>query len=234
MSHYAVAVIHSADQSVCDLLAPYNEAEEVETCLLYTREGAIEYARRRFTGMESRTDEECWSKVAHGYHTDDDGNIYATYNPQSKWDWWDTGGQYCGMLRVGDRRVDEARIGDVDFSPDMEKYEGALKWWDTNVDVKPDPDGDPIELLSNKSECNQKRFMRMYGDRESYALHAAAFSTYAVVTPDGEWHAPGEVDGFGLSSETDEEWIDWCKNYVRNFIEPADPDLIITIVDCNI
>ena len=227
MSHYDVAVIHRADQSVYDLLAPYNEAEEVEACLLYTREEAIEYARKRFTGMESLADDECWSAVAQGYHTDDDGNIYAMYNPQSKWDWWDTGGQYAGMLRVGDMRVDEARIGDVDFSPDMEKYEMALRWWDTNVDVKPDDDADELPHDS-------KPYVRRYVDREAYARHVAAFSTYAVVTPDGEWHAPGVIDWFGLSSETDEEWIDWCKNYVRNFIEPADPDLIITIVDCNI
>lgn len=59
------------------------------------------------------------------------------------------------------------------------------------------------------------------------------FSTYAVVTPDGNWHAPGEM-GWFCSSESEEEWSEWQKHYKERFITSSNPDWHIFIVDCHI
>ena len=71
-------------------------------------------------------------------------------------------------------------------------------------------------------------------DRETYARTMAAFSTYAVVTPDGEWHQKGQMGWWGMSSETPDEAKSWEADYMKRFIETADPELILTVVDCHI
>ena len=60
------------------------------------------------------------------------------------------------------------------------------------------------------------------------------FSTYAVVTPDGEWHEKGSMGWWGCSSETADEAKDWEERYRERFLDSADPDWILTIVDCHI
>lgn len=73
-----------------------------------------------------------------------------------------------------------------------------------------------------------------YGDRETYARHQAQFSTFAVVTPDGEWHEKGRMGWFGCSSETGEEARDWEDHYKERFLDTADPNWELHIIDCHI
>ena len=47
--------------------------------------------------------------------------------------------------------------------------------------------------------------MNKYGSKEKYIEVSTAFSTYAVLTPDGEWHEPGEMGWWGISHASDEE-----------------------------
>lgn len=172
MSHFRVAVLHYPEQDIKDLLEPYDEDIEVPEYLLYTREQAIAKARE-YNCNKDLSDEECWEWEAEGYITDSLGNIYSTYNPKSKWDYWT---EIENLGRVGD------------FHP--------------------------------KSD--------------THAVGATAFATYAVVTPDGEWHAPGEVGWWGMSTDSAEDWVDWCLNYEERWIRGVDQDLELTIVDCHI
>ena len=66
------------------------------------------------------------------------------------------------------------------------------------------------------------------------ARYCAQFSTYAVVTPDGKWHGKGEMGWFACSSETADEAKDWEEHYKERFIDTADPEWYLTIVDCHI
>ena len=122
MSHFSVAVLHRADQTVEEMLAPYDEELETEIELEYTREEAIKSAREDYTGNEDKTDEECIKFFAekHGYITDKAGNVYAKYNPNARWDWYVIGGRFEDSLRVKGERLDSARVGEIDFSPDPE------------------------------------------------------------------------------------------------------------------
>lgn len=232
MSHYAVAVIHRKDQDVGELLAPFDENLQVERYIEYTRQEAIDHAREHYK-MSRMSDQECWKMMADDAGegmTDEEGNIYSTYNPQSKWDWWTEGGRWSGMLKLKDgSTADSARIGDIDFSPDTEIYKQSLRFWDVVVDHQPKEDGEDFFSL-----YNEQYYHEFYGDRETYARQQAAFSTYAVVTPDGEWQAPGNMGWWGMSSENGEESRAWYDRYMDLFISNADPDLILTIVDCHI
>ncbi len=171
MSHYRVAVIHKHDSydEIADLLAPYSELLEVEPYIWLSREDAIAYARKHYD-MGRKHDKTCWEFMAKDHQTDEDGNIYTDYNPNSKWDYW----------------------GDID-----------------TCKVK--------HLKKKKKGQSVREWM----------------PTYAVVTADGTWHSPGDVGWFGSSTESDEQWEEWEKNYNR-FFEKVDPDYYVTIVDCHI
>ena len=71
--------------------------------------------------------------------------------------------------------------------------------------------------------------------KKTYVARETVFSTYAVVTPDGTWHAPGEMGWWAMSSETGDEIIAWDLGYYEHFIKPAiENNWHITIVDCHI
>ncbi len=233
MSHYAVAVFHRKDQSVDALLEPYNENKRMEPYISMSRQEAIDYARKYYKGFEDKTDDECWQFMADDAGegmTDDTGNIYSTYNPQSKWDWWTEGGRWSGMLNKDGEEVDSGRVGDLIFPFDKEIYEDALRFWDVVIDHKPAREGEEYGPLFYREEY----YREYYGDRETYARQQASFSTYAVVTPDGEWHSAGDMGWFGCSSESAEESRDWYDHYKERFLDAADPDWMLTICDCHI
>lgn len=242
MSHYTVAVFHRKDQDIGDLLAPYDENISVAPYVRFTREEAIRYCRENWRQefLDGKTDEDLWKSVAEDYdnRTDAAGNIYSTYNPNSKWDWYQEGGRWGGLLRLkpevvarndGFKTADEARVGDIDFSPEKEKYEDALRFWDVIVDGKEQEDGEDIWTIYNPDY-----YLHRYGDRETYASLQSQFGTFAVLTPDGVWHEQGQMGWFGCSGETDEEARDWMEHYQERFLDTADPDWILTIVDCHI
>ena len=57
--------------------------------------------------------------------------------------------------------------------------------------------------------------------------------TFAVITIDGEWHEKGEM-GYWACYKANEDTDDWDSNFRKRFIDTADPNWILTIVDCHI
>lgn len=234
MSHYTVAVIHRENQDIANLLAPYYENLKVEPYIWLTKNEAIDYVRKYYSSMmKDASPEECYEMIKKDHEADEDGNILSTYNPKSKWDWWVPGGRFCGLLvnKDGDE-VDEGKLKDLVFEVDEEIYKNSKRWWEVAIEDAPLKDGE--EDSDFFTFYKKEYYLGRYGDADTYAKYRASFSTYAVVTPDGEWHAPGEVGYFACSSETDEEARDWYDNYFDRFIAGADPDLVLTIVDCHI
>ena len=229
MSHFTVAVFHRPDQDVETLLAPYDENIQVEPYVQFTRQQAIAYARQHYKSMADASDEACYAYIAEDYKTDAEGNLLSTYNPRSKWDWWSEGGRWDGMLRTTAGELNSARIADIDFTPDAQKYEAALRYWDVIVEHQPKLPGEDFFSM-----YNEQYYLDYYGDRDTYARFMSLFSTYAVVTPDGEWYEKGRMGWWGCSSETADEAKDWEEHYRERFLDSADPDWILTIVDCHI
>lgn len=184
MSHYTVAVIHEGGVDIEELLAPYDEEIRVEPYIHLTKAEVVEQAKLSWPSLKGASDDECWEEYVISWDIspefiDEEKNIYSTYNPKAKWDWYVVGGRFSDFLgeKIG-LWENEVRLSDIDKT---------------------------------------KKFV-----------------TYAVVTPDGEWHAPGEVGWFGTSTDTKEEYNKWAENYWTDFIETMDQELYLTIVDCHI
>lgn len=266
MSHFAVAVFTKPNgETVDELLAPYYEGLEVESYIYKTKgeliaEGkefqeSVKDGKRTLSKynkdiVNAKTDEELYNAICeyHGYKPDDNGNIWSTYNPNSKWDWYSIGGRFPGRLKskngshgegsafndnpMIDGEFDSARVGDIDFSPDMDKYNKAIRFWEVVVDKEPLKEGENEDDFFNL--YREEWYKEYYKNKIIYAQICASCSTYAVVTPDGKWHQKGDMLWFGMSTETEDEALDWDIHYKERFIDTADPDWNLTIVDCHI
>ena len=196
----------------------------------------IDYLQKLPDRMK-RTDEEIYNDavVFYQYDTDDDGNVLSTCNPDAKWDWFEVGGRWKDMLVLkldeslskrtqqvldkGRTQCDSAFVPDIDFQKMKKQSIKALAPYD--------------KAMSNsfyKKECMKQRFLTQY----EYVERQSAFHTYAVITPDGQWHAPGEMGWFGTSTDTPGEERVWEDEFFDTFIKPAiTHGWHLTVVDCH-
>ena len=211
----------------------------------------VNYLKNEFPKRLNWTDEECYQYKAQFYDEDmidNEGNLLSTYNPKSKWDWYSIGGRFPGMLKSKNGKhgegsafranpriygeFDSAIVKDIDFSMDIDEYNKAIRYWEVVVEKQPLKDGEnKDDFISWYKEGYYEEY---YRDKETYAKICASYNTYAVVTPDGKWHEKGEMGWWGMSSETADESLDWDLHYKERFIDTADPDWVMTIVDCHI
>ena len=264
MSHFAVAVFTDGKKSVEELLAPYDENIEVAPYIDLTKRQMIDkalerkkdYTERRDKGddisdwmleyINANTDEELYQcEYDSDYSYDKDGNQLSTYNPNSKWDWWSVGGRYNGMIRAtkGEHgegglfipnrreigRYDIAKVSDIDFSPNQKSYDKAIRWWEVVVD------GSPLKENEDKKDFlnlyKVEYLLKKYKDKETYATCQSVFSTFAVVLPNGKWYERGKMGWWACVSN---EEYEWDLKYKERFIDTANPDWTLTVVDCHI
>lgn len=165
-------------------------------------------------------------------------------NSSAKYDWYQIGGRWRGMLRaiegiLGEPswcnenvllpagRFDAAKIRDIDFDPDQDAYKRAIAEWEYNVEDK----GDDESL----KWCYSTDYMiKHYGSKETYAKVQSTVFWRAVVTPNGEWHEVGSMGWWGCSSETGSELVDWALHFGERFITPCNPEYVLHVVDCHI
>lgn len=231
MSHFSLAVLHDEDQSIEELLDPYYEGNICAPHIKYTKQEAIDYVREHCSDFRDKSDEECWNFMANGFITDKEGNLYSTANPDAKWDWWEEGGRWEKFLLLKDgTRANSAKLKDIDFSPDHEEYQKALRYWDLVVENAPLEPGEKMPFNLYKPDY----YKEIYVNRENYAKRQASFSTFAVITSNGIWYEKGCCGWWGSSDENLEQARDWEENFVKNFIEGEDGNMIATIVDCHI
>ena len=175
-------------------------------------------------------------------------------NPNAKWDWYQIGGRFSGLIKLkenassgeyGERswtnenvvmaknRVDSAKVKDIDFSMDEEEYSKNLRYWELIVENAPPKNKEEEEII-NHSFYKPEYYTNRYDSKEQFAQQAAEFGTYAVITPDGVWHSKGEMGWFGFSSESDDEAKNWNKSFKEMFIDNADSEWRLTVIDCHI
>ena len=225
MSHFSVAVFSKTPGNVEALLAPFNE--QVEPGSPYAA----------FIRDENgRYDE---SEQAKGYWG----------NPNARWDWWEIGGRWRGMLRLlpdrpgyrapddvwgkgfhyPPRRCDAAFVRDCDFSPDADRERCARREWEVLVEGSaPRAEEEFFNLW--KPEFYLKR----YGDKETYIRREAAFSTYAFVTADGRWFGQEQMGWFGLDNADNGSIGDYERAFAAYLKQAWREGLAVTIVDCHI
>lgn len=142
-------------------------------------------------------------------------------NPNKKWDWWQIGGRYSGLLKLRDSGnvVNSAKIKDIDFEgmtqARIQEYEACWK--------------------EAEGKDNATRYF-MFGIEknitlEDYLRKAQMFTTFAVILPDGKWYEKGEMGWWACVSNEEAEWEE---KYKERFLDNADPEWTLTIVDCHI
>jgi hypothetical protein len=198
----------------------------------------IEYLRSLPERMEW-TDEQLYESAIEGYDEDDiasDGSVLSRYNPDSKWDWYAVGGRWQGMLmlkpgKTGQRGspglmtkmspdFDGAYVADIDFDAMRKKQYKSVQ---------------PYEEAMKNGFYTEEYMSEQYPSEFEYFQRMTAFYTYAVITPDGVWHAPGDMGWFGMSTDSITDRRGWEDEYHERFIQPALKNgWYITIVDCHI
>ena len=222
MSHYKVLVV---GEDVEEALWPFGEDLEVEEYPLFTRDQAIAEGKKIWP---HKTDEECWGLMAEGCRTDRSGTIYSTSNPNGKWDWYVVGGRWSNILRLKNgTRANVARLKDIDFSSDETKIQEARQFWEKWVEG----DASEGEKILAPWETPEY-FKRGYLDKEDFARRSQLFSTYAVITSDGEWHECGKAGWWMMRDEDAEAVRKWEDGYL-DLLKNESPNSWITIVDCH-
>ena len=261
MSHYKVLVIHNENQNIEELLAPYSENLEVEPYLKYKYDEAIKKAKEEY-GYKHRSNKELLKIFANDYGLIDiNGDLYSTYNPNSKWDWYQIGGRFSDGLELMDEGIDEAiksynhgwfgqaskeeqieYVKYADSAPikyikwftalSQEEKDELRRWWEINVE------GDELRNGEEKDEYlfwNPDWYKRRYRDADTYIKIKEMITFFAVITPDGKWYAPSNMGWFACTDGEPEDELKWDLEFYDRFIKPnLDSDLICTVVDCHI
>ena len=252
MSHYAVAVFTDGTQTVDELLEPFCENVEVEPYISRTRQEIIERGREianrakeklsngrtlssdEREAMECKTDDDFYAFARYeDYAYDEDGNELTTYNPQSKWDWYEIGGRFSHAFDVFGVDPAGTKVGDIKTYFDQPEYAKSARFWELYVDGE-EPVSEEEKELIRFAFYNREYYIDRYKDKKTYARCCASFNTYSVLLPDGTWEEPGEMGWWGMSSESHEDGLAWELNYVDKYLKSVNPDWTLTIVDCHI
>lgn len=267
MTHFAVLVI---GENIENQLQPYHEFECTGIDDEYiidqdiTQETKEEYEDKKdeYNTFEEYLEdwygidpeEEKYSRI----EKDNNGNIIKVIkrtNPNYKWDWWEIGGRYSGLLQLKkgakgylaerhfgvsieyhkalkeENKTDQALKGYIDFSPDKKEIERLKRFWE--VFIEGDEPKNEIEEKYKFQIYNKKFYIDRYKTKEYYIKTSSEFSTYAVVK-DSVWYAKGEMGWFACSSETHEESRDWDDNFYDIWIKDLPDNTLLTVVDCHI
>ena len=274
MSHYTVLVINTkGNEDVEAQLAPFNEHIEVP---VYDRgivskkdiKQFVDYYTKKKINMypslqgESLSTEELYKLKGEDWN----GGSWqfrkegimdtSTYNPLSKWDWYQVGGRWAGSIILKPEaekteepnfswgwseeqklavkempRVDQARVKDIEFV-NPEAFEEAMRFWELYIDGAKPKNAKEKEMIENvwyKKEFYTER----YKDKITYAKCQSTLSTHSVLI-DGKWLEKGEMGWFGCSSETDAEALDWELNFYDKILKSLPEEALLTVVDCHI
>lgn len=282
MSHFCVLVL---GDNVDELLAPYDESITVaprvscevsqedkdrfiETYTVYNKDrkyGCTSVLQAQKDSMLSFDDlYKKWGKDWNDRSwVKQDNDVWVeitTYNPNSKWDWYEVGGRYAGRLllkegiekkekpnfsygwseeeqnKVLDKPyVDSALMSEIDWDNlhlNKEDYDKAIRFWEVKVENKEPVTEEDKELLKwdwYKSEY----YLDKYKDKETYAKAMSSFTVWAILDRTG-WKEKGGMGWWGMSSETNDEGLEWELNMYDKFIKNLPSDTRLTIVDCHI
>lgn len=230
MSHYSVAVIVpktiGEEEIRCYIdnqMSPFNESIEVEPYIRYTKDELLKmYAEYKekpwYDGIMSFEE---YSDDYAGGGNDEEGNALSTYNPNSKWDWYEIGGRWSNEINTKQgEHVNFARIKDINFNATFNEDE--LKELSERYN----------KLITEGDFYKPEYYKERYKTFEDY-LKSYDFSTYALLDTNGVWHEPGQMGWFGMSSASPEELTNFDDEYME-IIKSQDEENWLVIVDCHI
>lgn len=210
----------------------------------YEVPGHLKRVQIRYTEVYPSFDDFMVEYVGYTSRDEETGKYGYWENPNAKWDWYSIGGRWSGslLLKSGER-ADAAQIKDIFFieQTDHEGLTVEVEGYQVPASLAPkfeimvaEATKAWEEMLAGKSLYRPEHIFERYGDKQSYIREMLSFSTYAVITPDGEWHAKGDMGWFGMGSETPEEARNFNKSYYETFIKSSNPNHYLVVVDCHI
>ena len=244
MSHFTVLVVDTNNEkSVDEWMEPFYEGLEkdrisdwgVQDTLKYLKDHNVDFP---YDYVNETNLEEYLAVVKNeGFDIsehDNEGNLYYFGNKDAKWDWYQIGGRWSGMLKKLDgTRCDECEVKDLDLSLDKDMYEKAERFWEVVVDKQPLTDVErPSDFFTM---FKPEYYIEMYGDRDNYAKNQASFNTFAMLL-DGEWYEQGKMGWFAMSDTTKEsleKFTDFMYKTLRE-LKKTHPHATVTLVDCHI
>lgn len=244
MSHFTVLVVDTNNEkSVDEWMEPFYEGLEkdrisdwgVQDTLKYLKDHNVDFP---YDYVNETNLEEYLAVVKNeGFDIsehDNEGNLYYFGNKDAKWDWYEIGGRWSGMLKKLDgTRCDECEVKDLDLSLDKDMYEKAKRFWEVVVDKQPLTDVErPSDFFTM---YKPEYYTEMYGDRDNFAKSYASFNTFAMLL-DGEWYEQGKMGWFAMSDTTKEsleKFTDFMDKTLRE-LKKTHPHAKVTLVDCHI
>lgn len=152
------------------------------------------------------------------------GEVYSTYNPDSKWDWYTIGGRWAGYWPV---------LAQADPQPaTVESYDAVRVFADITSSTNPEAgkaDRAYVDERAARAGQWQDVARKMDIDFGHPDLYPA---TFAVLTPDGIWHEKGRMGWFGMSSG-DKEQDAWNAEY-RALVDAAADNAWFVLIDYHI
>lgn len=243
--HFVCAVITKTNEhsELWKRLSPFDENLETQPRIEYTYAEAVAEVRSwKHVDTSNWSDDQCYQYMAEDYSPDlidSNKNLYTRYNPNSKYDWFQIGGRWAGVLRASagtwgecllekhpkePGHYDVAKIRDIDFSIDKEAAKSSKRHWEIIVNNSPlTPEEEQDKSMAWLHNYNAKYYLDKYGDCDTYVKVTSHLCPYAFLKDDGTW-----VSQDDYSSITD--FYDAFYKYIHQ----VDPDWYITIVDCHI
>ena len=244
MSHFTVLVVDTKNEkSVDEWMEPFYEGLEKDRMSNWTVQDVLNYFKKENVDFPydhvdesnmaeylERAEELKFDTSEH----DDEGNLYYLGNEDAKWDWYEIGGRWSGMLKKLDgTRCNECEVKDLDLSLDKDMYEKAKRFWEVVVDKQPLKDGEYADGFT--SWYKDSYYKDTFGDKETFAKDKASLSTLAMLL-DGEWHEQGKMGWFGMSDTTSVSLKEYTKFFNKTLeeLKETHPHATVTLVDCHI
>ncbi len=183
----------------------------------------------------------------------------SSYNPKSKWDWYEIGGRYNNRIVVDKtnknvvegggfglsmdlsnnvegepnlKRVNGARIKDIHFDKMGGNYDEAIRYWELVVEGK-EPQNDKEKEMIRWNLYKPEYYIEQYGTKEKYAKQKSMFSTWALVD-EKDWYEQGEMGWFAMSDATQDSRTSFVDKFQEYINSPEHQDEYMIIVDCHI
>lgn len=197
----------------------------------------IEYLTKEFPPKLSWTDEQCYQDGIKWYDESSvlpNGDVVSTYNPLSKWDWYEIGGRWGGYIKTNEGDSNKAKIKNITNLFDVKKANEARIFWDIYVDGKEPITEYEREIAEKPHLYSKDYYIKYYQNVDNFVDCQATFSTYAFIDEFGEWHEKGSMGWWGISDQTDDAEEVWVKKFKEYLTDDSRKDYWLTIVDCHI
>lgn len=230
MSHFAVAVVTKDKNKIEEILEPYWEDLKVEPYIYRTKQEMIDNAKKwkkifenkerndfskEFMNkyLNARTDEELYQlEKDECCEYDENGNELSTYNPKSKWDWYDIGGRWRNLLLT---KIE---------NEDTFEHNSFAEHFLSKDDIRKAPKG---YKWVNGAKIKDIDFNKMNEGRDE------PFYTWALVDEKG-WHEQGKMGWWAMNDATSESEEAFIQKFCEYIKSEENQDKYLVIVDCHI